>query len=137
MRSRASHLLASIGAVAAGAILIVVLSIGADVALEAIGALPSLQAPFPDEQLYLLPLAYRCIFSSLGAYVAARLAPHAPMAHALALGAFGATLAALGLVAAMSADMGPLWYPVALLFSCLPTAWLGGFLARRQSRNAA
>ena len=34
----------------------------------------------------LLALAYRSVYAVLGSYIAARLAPHAPMRHAVALG---------------------------------------------------
>lgn len=40
-------------------------------------------------------------------------------------------LATVGAVASISAgNMGPTWYPIALVVSALPCAWLGGRLHR-------
>ncbi len=42
---------------------------------------------------------------------------------------------ALGIIAATNLPLGPLWYPVALEVSALPTSWLGGTLYVRRSRS--
>ena len=83
-----------------------------------------------DPVLNLLALAYRCVFSVLGCYVTAMLAPRAPMAHALALGLIGTALSTTGFIATSGMDLGPRWYPLALVVSVLPSAWLGGVAHR-------
>jgi hypothetical protein len=112
----------SIGAVLAGFLAIVVLSVGTDTILEQTGVLPS--GALFDTGLLLLALMYRSLFSVIGAYIAARLAPHHPMRHALALGVLGIFVSALGTVAAQG--LGPAWYGFALVLVSLPLAWLGG-----------
>ncbi|HEY7652054.1 MAG TPA: hypothetical protein VIG07_04470 [Methylomirabilota bacterium] len=68
---------------------------------------------------------------SLGT-VAARLAPRAPMRHALILGAIGLVPSLAGAITAITmVDLGPSWYPLALVLTALPCAWLGGVLHRR------
>ncbi|WEX07944.1 hypothetical protein [Chelativorans sp. AA-79] len=80
-----------------------------------------------SDGLYLLALAYRVIFAVLGCYIAARLAPARPMLHAMILGAIGLVLSIVGAVAMW--HMGSQWYPVALVLTALPSAWLGGVFA--------
>lgn len=64
-----------------------------------------------------LALAYRSVYGVVGSYIAARFAPHAPMRHALALGAVGLVLSVAGAIAMW--DFGPNWYPVALVLTNL------------------
>jgi hypothetical protein len=85
-------------------------------------------APIPGN---LLALAYRCVYAVLGSYIAARFAPHRPMRHALALGAIGLVLSLAGAIASIPLNLGPSWYPIALVVTALPCAWLGGALHRR------
>lgn len=112
----------SIGAVLAGFLAIVILSVGTDTILEQMGVLP-VGALF-DTGLLLLALMYRSLYSVIGAYITARLAPHHPMRHALALGVLGILVSGLGTLAAR--DLGPAWYGFALVLVSLPLAWLGG-----------
>jgi surface polysaccharide O-acyltransferase-like enzyme len=112
----------SIGAVLAGFLAIVILSVGTDTVLEQAGVLPN--GALFDTGLLLLALMYRSLYSVIGAYIAARLAPNRPMRHALALGVLGIFVSALGALAAQ--DLGPAWYGLALVLVSLPLAWLGG-----------
>lgn len=80
-----------------------------------------------------LAFSYRAAIAIGSGYLTARLAPSAPMRHAIILGGIGMALATLGLVGAMTMEMGPLWYPAALVITALPLAWIGGVLARRRS----
>jgi hypothetical protein len=57
------------------------------------------------------------------------------MAHALFLGAIGTLLSLAGGYAAISMNMGPVWYPGALVVTALPCAWLGGLLHRRMENG--
>jgi len=78
---------------------------------------------------YVIATTYRAAFGVAGAWLTARLAPSDPMRHALVLGGIGLLLSGAGLIASFTMDLGPVWYPLALLIVTLPCAWLGGRLA--------
>jgi hypothetical protein len=124
----------SIGAVAAGFVAVVILSLGTDQVLHTLGIYPPWGQVMRAQGLFLLALGYRTIFSIFGSYLAAALAPRNPMKHALALGWFGLVPSMGGVVAAMTKDLGPVWYPIAILVLALPCAWVGGALFRRVHR---
>ena len=49
------------------------------------------------------------------------------------LGAIGVPLSAIGAIVAITmVDVGPAWYPIALVLTTLPCAWLGGALYRAE-----
>jgi hypothetical protein len=122
----------SVGAVLAGLVAVFVLSLGTDQVLHVLHVYPPWGQPMYEPGLNLLALAYRTVYAVLGSWVAARLAPRNPMRHALALGAVGFVLSTAGAVAAVTmADLGPTWYPIALVLTALPCAWAGGALERR------
>jgi len=123
----------SIGAVFAGFLVVVVLSLGTDVALRATGVFPPWNQPMSDA-LFLLATVYRTLYAVLGSYVTARLAPHAPMKHALAGGVVGLVLSTVGAVTTWDRgrDFGPHWYPLALVATAMPCAWAGGRLRAMQ-----
>ena len=112
----------SIGAVFAGFLVIVILSVLTDTVFEQTGVLPrgSLFGAGP----VLLALTYRILYSVIGCYLAARLAPDRPMGHALALGVVGVFVSAIGSIAARG--LAPAWYVWALILVALPCAWVGG-----------
>jgi hypothetical protein len=119
-------MLRSVAAVLAGFVAVVVLSIGTDQVLHALDVYPPLGEPMHDPGLNLLALSYRIVYGVVGGYIAARLAPRNPMTHALALGVIGTVLSTAGAIAMWG--MGPNWFPVALVLTALPCAWLGGVL---------
>ncbi|HTE91553.1 MAG TPA: hypothetical protein VK639_21570 [Terriglobales bacterium] len=121
--------LKSIGAVLAGFVAVFVLSLGTDVVLHAAGVFPPWDQRMSDA-LFLLATAYRTIYCSAGSYIAARLAPNRPMGHALALGILGLVVSTAGAVVTWNkgSAFGPHWYPVALVVTAIPCAWLGGRL---------
>lgn len=131
----------SIGAVFAGIVVGVALSIGTDVLLRSAGIFPALGVRMADS-LLLLATVYRTAYSVLAAYVTARLAPRRPMFHAL-VGAFiGIVVATMGAIVTWNAgpQYGPHWYPIALIVLALPTAWAGGRIREAQIaklRNSA
>ena len=127
--------LKSIGAVLAGALTGIVLSIGTDMALRAAGVLPPLGQPAGDVPL-LLATAYRTVYGVAGAYIAARLAPQRPMMHALVLGVLGlaATIAGAAVTWNKGPAFGPHWYPLALVALAMPQSWAGGKLRELQLR---
>lgn len=120
------NVLRSIGAVLAGLLTIFILSLGTDQLFHSLGVYPPWGQPMRDNGLLLLALSYRAVYDVFGCYLTARLAPKAPMLHALILGGVGTVLATLGAIQMW--DFGPNWYPVVLAASALPSAWLGGFL---------
>jgi hypothetical protein len=126
-------LLRSVGAVLAGFVAIVAVSLGTDQVLHVLEVYPPWGQPMREPGLNLLALAYRCVYAVVGSYITARLAPYAPMRHALILGAIGLVISTAGAIAAITmADLGPAWYPIALVVTALPCAWLGGALYRKK-----
>jgi len=117
----------SIWAVVAGFLAVVILSIGTDASLHAAGIFPGLGQRMSDG-LFVLATIYRTIYGVVGSYITARLAPYKPMKHAMIGGAIGMVLAAIGALATWNKDLGPHWYPVALIVGALPTAWVGARL---------
>ena len=81
-----------------------------------------------DAKLNLLALSYRIVFTILGTYIIARMAPYSPMRHALVGGLIGFVVSLAGAIAAIPMNLGPTWYPIALALTALPCAWLGGIL---------
>ena len=106
------------------------LSLGTDQLLHVLRIYPPWDKPMRDAGLNALALGYRLIYDTFGSYLTARLAPRNPMRHALIGGAIGLVPSIAGIVAATQVDLGPIWYPVALAVSVMPTAWLGGVLHR-------
>ena len=117
----------SIGALLAGFVAVVVLSLGTDLALHAAGVFPALGQKM-SAALFVLATVYRTLYGVVGSYVTARLAPDRPMGHALVGGLIGVALSTLGAVVTWNKDLGPHWYPLALIVTAMPTAWLGGKL---------
>lgn len=132
-KPRALVLVRRILSVLAGFFVIVILSVVTDTALESTGVFPPPEKGLFDTGLLLLALTYRCIYSVIGCYIAAALAPDRPVAHALALGLLGVVVSTAGTIAAQ--NLGPAWYGIALAVLALPLAWLGGKL--NESRSAS
>ena len=128
----------SLGAVLAGIIAGVVLTLGTDAALRAAGIFPSLRQPGMSDSLFLLATAYRIVFSVAGCYITARLAPNRPMRHALVGGAIGLLASMTGAVATWNhqPSLGPHWYALALVVTALPCAWLGSKLLELHQSSA-
>src|SRR6185503_6360976 len=97
--TRPRQVLRSTGAVFAGLVAIIVLSIGTDLVMYATGVFPPSGEKMADS-LWLIPTAYRTIYGVLGCYLAARLAPPPPegnpMRHAMILGIIGVVLGVIG-----------------------------------------
>ena len=124
----------SIGAIVAGAVTGIVLSLGTDEALRAAGVFSPLGKPMASS-LFVLATVYRTIYGVIGSYIAARLAPSRPMWHALVLGALGFVVSLIGAVATwnMGPEFGPHWYPLALVALAMPPSWAGGKLFEVQA----
>ena len=131
--NRLIRILQSLGAVFAGILAGIILSLGTDVALHAVGVFPPWDQPAGNLPL-LLATVYRTVYGVAGAYITARLAPSRPMRHALALGATGFAVSIVGAAATWNAGpaFGPHWYPLALVVLAIRTAWMGGKLRQMQ-----
>jgi hypothetical protein len=125
----------SILALLAGFVLVFVLTVLTDVILHVTHVYPPLGQPAPD-RLLVLATIYRTVFGVAGSYLTARLAPYAPMGHALFGGAIGLVVSIAGVVVSWShpEKFGPHWYPLALVVLALPTAWAGGKIRTSQIR---
>jgi len=121
----------SLGAVFAGFASIAVLSTAADMLFHAIGVFPSDGTPSYETGPFLLAFGYRAAFGVLAGYITARLAPHHPMGHALALGVIGLILSTVGAVVMWG--MGPNWYAIAVALLAIPAAWLGAVIHSRRA----
>lgn len=125
------RLLKSVLAVFAGFFTIAALSTLTDMAMHMTGIYPPNGEPMFEPELNALALSYRIVFTVLGGYVTARLAPSNPARHVLVLAGIGLALGVLGVFASMSANLGPIWLPIALVITAVPCVWLGGWLLRR------
>lgn len=121
----------STGAILAGLFAVIALSLGTDQVLHVLDVYPPWGQPMPDVNDNLLALAYRCVYAVAGSYIAARLAPRNAMRHAVILGFVGLVLSMAGAIATIPMNLGPAWYPIALVGTALPCAWLAGVLHRR------
>ena len=120
-----------------GFIAVVVLSLVTDQVLHSLDVYPPWGQPLRDTGPVLLALSYRLVYGVLGSYIAARFAPRNPMRHAMALGAVGLVLSTAAAITTIPMDLAPSWYPVALVVTALPCAWLGGALYRTVSPRCA
>lgn len=119
----------SIGAVIAGIMTIVLLSIGTDILLETLGIFPAPENGLSITWMLWLALVYRCLYAMAGGYITAVLAPAHGTRHAIILGIIGIIISTVGVVVAW--DKSPHWYPIALAVTSLPCTWLGGKLRKQ------
>jgi len=125
-------LLKSIGAITAGFVLVVIISVLTDLLLIKTGLM---KQPFDLNAAWFIifVIFYRCLFAASGAYITAKLAPGKPMLHAMMGGAIGFVLSIIGAVAMW--DQPPHWYAISLIITALPSAWLGGWLFLQRSKT--
>ena len=100
-----------------------------DVALHAAGVFAPWGQPVSDSSL-VLAMAYRVVYGVGASYVIAWLAPNRPMLHALIGGACGVVANTVGAIVTWNGgpQFGAHWYPIVLIVTALPCAWLGGKL---------
>ena len=121
----------SIGALLAGMLAGIILTIGTDIVLHVIGIFPPWgQSLVGFDGALLLATVYRTVYGVVGSYIIARLAPDRPLQHALVGGVVGLVVSTLG--AALTWNKGPAfgphWYPLSLIVLAMPQAWVGGKL---------
>ena len=123
----------SVWAIVAGFLVVVALSIGTDIILHLAHIYPG--AKLNDNQSA-LAFAYRTLYAVVGSYLTARLAPNNPMKHAFIGAAIGTVIATIGAAVTWNKDLGPHWYPIALILTAFPTAWIGAKLWLAQCAKA-
>ena len=121
----------SVLALICGFVVAFVLSLGSDFTVHEIGLWPDMKRPM-SSQLFAVAVLYRTLYGVLSGYVVARVAPYRPLEHALGGGCIGVVLSIVGAAVTWNKDLGPHWYPVALIALALPSAWAGGVLRVRQ-----
>jgi hypothetical protein len=131
-----TNILRSAGAIFAGMVTVIILSLGTDVILHATGVYPPWFQPMADP-LWALALAYRLVYGVMGGYIGARFAPNHPMKHALIVGFIGLALSIVGVAMHWNKgpEFGPKWFNLALVFTALPCAWAGGKLVVSRPRR--
>jgi hypothetical protein len=123
----------SVAAVTAALIANAALSLAVDQLLHGLGVYPPWGVPMPQPELNLLALSYRIVFGIGAGFLVARLAPSAPVRHAIVLGLIGAVLSTIGAVVAVQhPELGPTWYPVALALVAYPSVRLGAAWHQRR-----
>ena len=121
----------SIGALLAGMVVGIILTLGTDIVLHAIGVFPPWgQSMVGFDGPLLLATLYRTIYGVAGSYIIARLAPDRPMQHALVGGFVGLVVSIVGAAVTWNKGpaFGPHWYPLALVVLAMPQDWAGGKL---------
>ena len=128
------NILKSIGAVLAGFLFVVILSIVTDMILIKTGLM---RQPFDlnPSWLIVLVIMYRSLYAIMGSYLTARLAPGKPMRLVMIGGVIGFAISIIGSIAMW--DKPPHWYGIALIITTLPCAWLGGkiFLSSKKTEG--
>ena len=127
------NILKSIGAVLAGLIFIGLSHNLVDFVLESLGIFTPKSVRFDTPWMVITATIYRTILSIVGCYLTGVLAPSRPLLHAMILGAIGLVLSTASAIITIPLDLGPAWYPIALVLVTLPCAWIGGRLAERRA----
>lgn len=128
--------LRSILAVVAGFVVIGILAYGTGALASGMwpGAHDAEGMPSTDAAR-IVQLLYVGVFATFGCWLAGRLAPNRPMAHALAVGVLGLILNVASGIAV--SDRHPGWYLVAGVLTTMLWAWLGGRIAERRTPTPA
>ncbi len=115
-------ILKSIGAVLAGFIIVAALSTITDMLIGYSGAFP----PAITTGMLMFALAYRLLYTVLGGYVTAWLAPRNKMTHVWVLAGLGQLGGIAGVI--IGWNLSAHWYPIALAVTAIPAVVFGGWL---------
>ena len=116
----------SVWSVVAGFLTVVILSTLTDFVLESLKIFTPIGQGVMATWMLVVAFIYRSIYTILGGYITARLAPNRPMRHAIILGIVGIAAGLVGVVVGW--NLSEHWYPIALVVFALPCTWLGGKL---------
>lgn len=121
----------SIWAVVAGFLLIGALSFGTSAIMRAISPrLFDANGGTTNVAILCVMIVYVGVFTIVGCYLTARLAPSHPMRHALILGALGIAFHLVVLTSLWKTA--PAWYSILNLILAMPFAWFGGRLRKNE-----
>ena len=122
------NVLKGIGAVLAGMVFIVISHTLTDFVLERLGIFPPPAEGLHTTWMVVTATVYRTIYTVIGGYITAALAPEPRMRYVLLLGLIGLVLGTVAAIVTIPMKLGPAWYPIALAVLALPSVWLGGKL---------
>ena len=122
------NIIKGIGAILAGMIFIIISHTGTDFVLEKLGIFPPPDQGFYITWMAILATTYRTIYTVVGGYITAALAPEPRMRYVIILGLIGLLMSTLAAIVTVPMNLGPAWYPIALAVLALPSVWLGGKL---------
>ena len=125
----------SILAIVAGLLVVVVPSLATDQLLHVLNVYPPWGQPMYDTGDNLLALSYRLVYTVLGYYVTARLAPYLPLRHLWILAGIGLAFGIVGAASTIPMKLGPAWYPIAIAATALPCAWIAAAIYRARRAN--
>jgi drug/metabolite transporter (DMT)-like permease len=127
------ELFKSIRAVAIGFVLIGALSFTADAVVHKFVPSVFIGGRTDSIPILVLTIVYVAMFSIVGSYTTAHLAPKDPMKHSVALGILGLIFSTIGAVTMWSTA--PIWYHVVSLALVMPYAWVGGRLRENELKT--
>ena len=133
MNATPRNLWRSVGAVVAGMLVVVVLSLVTDEMLHRTHVYPPWEHGLHDPSLNLLALSYRCLFNVVGGYVTALLAPRNVVRHLWIFALISFALGVVGAIATIPMNLGPAWYPILLALSAFPCTWVSWRLYRARA----
>lgn len=122
--------LRSIGAVLAGLILSIILSVGIDTILEQTGVFPHIKDGLFITWQLALAATYRTLIAVLAGFTTAHLSKTNRARNVKILAIIGLIVNALGIVAGIKLGLGPVWYPIVLTILIVPAVMLGGKLKK-------
>ena len=122
------NILKGAGAILAGIIFIVVTHSVTDLVLEKLGIFPPPAEGLHTTWMVVTATIYRTIYTIIGGYVTAALAPNPRMRSVIILGIFGTVAGILGAIVTIPMGISPAWYPIALAVLAFPSVWAGGKL---------
>jgi hypothetical protein len=122
------NILKSIGAIVAGMIFIVATHSLTDFVLESLGIFTQPHEGFHTTWMVVTATVYRSIYTVIGGYITAALAPSRPLRHAVILGVMGTLAGTYAAIVTIPMNIAPAWFPIALAVLALPCTWLGGKL---------
>ena len=125
------NILKGIGAILAGIVFIVLSHSATDFVLEKLGIFTPPDQGFFVTWMVVTATIYRSVYSVIGGYITAAIAPEPRMRYVIILGLIGLITSTLAAVATIPMKLGPAWYPIALAVLALPSVWLGGKLKTR------
>jgi hypothetical protein len=129
------NVLKGIGAILAGMIFIVISHTGTDFVLEKLGIFTPPNEGFHTTWMVVTATIYRCLYTVVGGFITAALAPVPRMPYVMMLGLIGLGTSTLAAIKTIPMGMAPAWYPIALAITALPCVWLGGLLHRAKQAD--